>query len=38
MAIFWLTSLAAAAFTALWFKIDILWVVLVGASLSVFLL
>jgi chromate transporter len=30
--------LAAAAFTALWFKIDILWVVLVGASLSVFLL
>jgi chromate transporter, chromate ion transporter (CHR) family len=30
--------LSAAAFAALWFKIDVLWVVLVGASLSVFLL
>jgi len=30
--------LSAAAFAALWFKIDVLWVVLVGAGLSVFLL
>ncbi len=29
---------ALAAFAALWFKIDILWVVLVGAAISVFLL
>ena len=30
--------LAAAAFAALWVKVDVLWVVLVGASVSVFLL
>jgi chromate transporter len=30
--------LSAAAFAALWFKIDVLWVVLVGAGLSIFLL
>ena len=30
--------LSAAAFAALWFKIDVLWVVLVGATMSVFLL
>ena len=30
--------LAVAAFVALWFKIDILWVVLVGAGVSIFLL
>jgi len=30
--------LASAAFVALWFKIDILWVVLVGAGVSVFVL
>jgi chromate transporter len=30
--------LSAAAFAALWFKIDVLWVVLVGASISVFVL
>jgi chromate transporter len=30
--------LALAAFTALWFKIDILWVVLVGAGVSIFAL
>jgi chromate transporter len=30
--------LALAAFAALWFKIDILWVVLVGAGLSIFVL
>jgi chromate transporter len=30
--------LALAAFTALWFKIDILWVMLVGAGVSIFVL
>ena len=30
--------LALAAFAALWFKIDILWVVLVGAGVSIFVL
>ncbi len=30
--------LGMAAFAALWFKIDILWVVLVGAGLSIFIL
>jgi chromate transporter len=30
--------LALAAFAALWFKVDILWVVLVGAGVSIFLL
>jgi chromate transporter len=30
--------IALAAFAALWFKIDILWVVLVGAGISVFIL
>lgn len=30
--------MAVAAFAALWFKIDILWVVLVGAGVSIFLL
>jgi chromate transporter len=30
--------LAVAAFVALWFKIDILWVVLVGAGVSIFVL
>ena len=30
--------LAVAAFVALWFKIDILWVVLIGAGVSIFLL
>ena len=30
--------LAMAAFAALWFKIDILWVVLVGAGVSIFVL
>ncbi len=30
--------IALAAFAALWFKIDILWVVLVGAGLSIFIL
>jgi chromate transporter len=30
--------LAVAAFAALWFKLDILWVVLLGAGLSIFIL
>jgi chromate transporter len=30
--------MAVAAFAALWFKVDILWVVLVGAGVSIFLL
>jgi chromate transporter len=30
--------LAVASFAALWFKIDILWVVLVGAGVSIFIL
>ena len=41
MATSWTTPailLATSVFAALWFKIDVLWVVLVGASVSIFLL
>jgi chromate transporter len=41
MAVFWTVPailLALAAFAALWFKVDILWVVLVGAGVSIFAL
>jgi hypothetical protein len=30
--------LTLAAFVALWFKVDVLWVVLVGAGIGVFFL
>lgn len=41
MAVSWTVPailLALAAFAALWFKIDILWVVLVGAAVAIFIL
>jgi chromate transporter len=41
MAISWTfpsVFLAIGAFVALWFKLDILWVVLVGAGVSIFIL
>jgi chromate transporter len=41
LAIFWTVPailLGVTAFAALWFKIDIIWVVLVGGGLSIFIM